>query len=170
MKLKGGLFILMAALCAGCITDGYYYSRDPSIRYFSENEAVVLLGVVGKYDLNVVKGENADGKPYSLIVHPREHSSDIVDVYALPFEPGDSVAIDYIAFEPYRGSNAVSSRFPYVDIEDPKLMHFEKEGIFYYGTVVTSEKGVSLTSEYRSQMIAIAKKKYPSLFQGARIH
>ncbi len=166
MRIKGVIVLLLVLLCSGCVNDGYYYSRNPDFRFY-QDEAVMLLGVVGSYDLNVVKGKNADGKRYSLVVHPRNHSSEIVDVYALAFPAGESLAIEYIQFETLPGSNAVQARFPYLDVKDPRLMRFDNEGVFYYGTVVTSDKGVGLTDEYRDQMIALAKRKYPSLFSGA---
>ncbi|MFV1984814.1 MAG: hypothetical protein ACC657_14810 [Thiohalomonadales bacterium] len=163
MKIKYFFITIMVVILSGCVYSGYYYGVDPIDEIF-DDDAFVLLAVVGKYNVNVINGKTGDGKNYSVVIHAVDREEPISDVYALHFKAGDSLAIDSIQFQPLKGSTVTNRKFMKVSFDNPKLMHFPEPKIYYYGMVISTDKQARLVSGNREKVLKVAKRRYPTIF------
>ena len=153
----------MIVILSGCTISGYYYGRDPTEKIF-DDDAFVMLAVVGKYNVNVIRGENSEGKNYSVVINLKDNEEPISIVYALHFKAGDSLAINSIQFEPLKGSTITNRKYMKVSFDNPKLMHFPEAKIYYYGMVISTDKQARLVFGNREKVLKAAKRRYPTIF------
>lgn len=156
--------LLVVIFVSSCVSVDYAYHGingfDPQ-----KEEAVVLVGVQSRvFRPNLLKGS----KIYHLPLSTVESGSRDLDVYAMPARLGSSFYVDHVEFSVLIGLDGepvdTPSRARVAKFKEVQQMRVREKRIYYYGTLVTSEKEVTLVPQPIGQIVQIAQYKYPEVF------
>lgn len=149
------LTLLSFVVTTGCSSTVKLISEANNPYFYQPNVAVILIGSVGEAKLSAIKAETKD-ELQNFEVSP--DLSKLIDVYAWKMKVGESFQL----------SGVKMSRLSHAEITQKfrksHILAINKEGIYYYGTLLNKNENILLIKKSLPEIIKRANKKYPYTF------
>jgi hypothetical protein len=142
---------LLFSFVTGCsiveiINDNYNpYEYEPNI-------AVVIIGGYGDTTVGEIKAETKDG--IKRFANPSGISEQI-DAFAWKIKVGETFKIERANME---------RDLKFVKFPGSHTLNIEKQGIYYYGSIISSNKKAVISDKVFPEVINVAKLKYRKIF------
>lgn len=147
------LFIFLSFIAlAGCARFVEIINEGSNPYYYQPGIAVIVVGGIGESRLSSLKAVTYQGVR-DFEVPPG--ASRRIDAFAWKIKVGDSFRL----FSVDMGTAMKGGEFP-----NSHTIMLEKEGIYYYGTILSKSEHVLLIRKALPEIITVANDKYPYVF------
>ena len=150
------LLISLIVLLSGCAsTVDLIHKYDNPYRY-QPDTAVLIVGAVGEAEVGSLIALTNEGNKRFLV--PQEATSNI-NAFAWQVNVGDTFTLQSAALPRWRKS---------IDFSKPHTLSIDRQGIYYYGTILTKDKDALLIPKVLPELVRIAEENYPYVFNELR--
>ena len=157
------IILLLPFVLTGCTTFVEIISNNLNPYKYKPNEAVIIVGALGDVQVGDVHTETSKGRVTFSV--PTSLSRNI-DAFAWNVKVGESFQVT--------GSQLNDGRSLIVKFRNKKThkIKIEKEGVYYYGTIVSRKQGENVkalvTEKAFPKVIKVAKLKYKEVFKSLK--
>jgi len=146
------LVIILIVLLTGCAgTVDLIHKHDNPYRY-QPNSAVIIVGGIGETGVGSLRALTNEGEKCFVI--PQEAISNI-NAYAWQINVGDTFTLQSAELPRWRKQ---------IEFSKPHTLSIERQGIYYYGTILTKENHALLIQKALPELVRIAIDNYPYVF------
>lgn len=148
-----GAVIFLSLSLTACLGIVEIINDNYNVYKYQPGQAVIIVGGYGKTTVATLKATTSDGvKEFAI---PGLLSKNI-DAFAWNIKVGDSFKLE-------KASMARGKQF--VQFPGSHTLKIEKEGIYYYGAIVSNDKKAILSKKANPKVFKKARVKYPRVFK-----
>lgn len=146
------LVIILIVFLSGCAsTVDLIHKHDNPYRY-QPSSAVIIVGGIGEIAVGSLMAVTNEGKKRFVV--PQEAKSNI-NAFAWVINVGDTFTLQNAELPRWRKQ---------IEFSKPHTLPIDKQGIYYYGTILTKDEHALLIKKALPELIRIANDNYPYVF------
>jgi len=146
------LVITLLVVISGCASTVDLIHKKDNPYYYHPNTAVIIVGGVGEAGVGSLMALTNQGKKRFFV--PQETTSNI-NAFAWEVNVGDTFTLQSAKLPRWRKQ---------IEFSKAHTLSIDKQGIYYYGTILTKDNHALLIKKALPELVRIANQNYPYVF------